>query len=74
MSIRGSLTRRECGGVAAMVGVIAALHIVGWFTLRAGVDLNVLGFAIVGLFVATWTVALLIWRYGRIEEKWARVD
>jgi len=25
----------------------------------------------VGMFVITWAVALLVWRYGRIEEKWA---
>jgi len=25
---------------------------------------------IVGLFLATWLTALLIWRYARIEEKW----
>jgi hypothetical protein len=24
----------------------------------------------VGLFVATWVGALLIWKYGRVEEKW----
>ncbi len=35
-----------------------------------GVDLNAVGFLIVGLFVVTWAGALLIWRYGRIEEKW----
>jgi high-affinity nickel-transport protein len=26
---------------------------------------------IVGLFVATWAVALAIWHFGRIEERWA---
>jgi nickel/cobalt transporter (NiCoT) family protein len=36
-----------------------------------GLDLNTVGFVIVGLFVSTWAVALLVWRYGRIEEKWA---
>jgi nickel/cobalt transporter (NiCoT) family protein len=25
---------------------------------------------IVGLFLAAWLAALLIWRYARIEEKW----
>jgi high-affinity nickel-transport protein len=25
---------------------------------------------IVGLFLATWLAALLIWRYARIEQKW----
>jgi high-affinity nickel-transport protein len=33
-------------------------------------DVNTLGFLIVGLFVLTWLVALIIWRYARIEEKW----
>jgi high-affinity nickel-transport protein len=36
-----------------------------------GLDLNTVGFVVVGLFVSTWAVALLVWRYGRIEEKWA---
>jgi high-affinity nickel-transport protein len=26
---------------------------------------------IVGLFVATWAVALTVWKVGRIEEKWS---
>jgi high-affinity nickel-transport protein len=26
---------------------------------------------IVGLFVATWAIALAVWRFGRIEEKWS---
>jgi high-affinity nickel-transport protein len=25
----------------------------------------------VGLFLATWLAALLIWRYARIEQKWS---
>jgi high-affinity nickel-transport protein len=25
----------------------------------------------VGLFVVTWAVALAIWRFARIEERWA---
>ncbi|GAA3199505.1 hypothetical protein GCM10020255_103370 [Rhodococcus baikonurensis] len=33
-------------------------------------DLGAMGFIIVGLFVATWVIALLVWRYGRIEERW----
>ena len=37
----------------------------------AGLDLNVLGFGIVGLFVLTWVVALAVWRFGHIEEKWS---
>ncbi len=33
-------------------------------------NINTAGFAIVGVFVVTWAVALSIWRFGRIEEKW----
>jgi nickel/cobalt transporter (NiCoT) family protein len=33
-------------------------------------DLNLVGYAIVALFVLTWVIALAVWRFGRIEEKW----
>ena len=36
-----------------------------------GFNLNAAGFVIVGLFVATWAVALLYWRLARVEEKWS---
>jgi high-affinity nickel-transport protein len=36
----------------------------------AGLDLNYVGYGIVGLFVITWIAALLVWRVGRIEQKW----
>lgn len=36
-----------------------------------GLDLNHVGYAIVAFFVLTWVLALLIWKYGRIEEKWS---
>ena len=38
-----------------------------WFE---NIDLNVVGFVIVGLFIATWAIAMAIWKYGRIEERW----
>jgi hypothetical protein len=34
-------------------------------------NINTAGFAIVGMFIATWAVAMLVWRYGHIEEKWS---
>ena len=37
----------------------------------ASLDLGLVGFGIVGLFVLTWAVALAVWRFGRIEERWA---
>ena len=33
-------------------------------------NINTAGFAIVGLFVVTWVIALSVWRFGRIEERW----
>jgi high-affinity nickel-transport protein len=36
-----------------------------------GLDLNLVGYVIVALFVATWVVAAAVWRFGRIEERWS---
>ncbi len=36
----------------------------------AGLDLEYVGFTLVGLFVVTWLIALAIWRFGRIEQRW----
>src|SRR5436309_4900385 len=43
----------------------------GIWSFASGVDLNTVGFAIVGMLVLTWAVALLVWRFGRIEERWS---
>jgi high-affinity nickel-transport protein len=41
----------------------------------SSLDLNAMGFAIAGLFVLTWVVALAIWHFGEIEARWsASVD
>ena len=37
----------------------------------ASLDLGYVGFAIVGLFAVAWALALAVWRFGRIEERWA---
>jgi high-affinity nickel-transport protein len=37
----------------------------------ASLDLGHVGFAVVGLFVAAWAIALGVWRFGRIEERWS---
>jgi nickel/cobalt transporter (NiCoT) family protein len=39
-----------------------------WFE---NIDINLLGFVIVGMFVATWVVALSVWHFGKIEERWS---
>jgi high-affinity nickel-transport protein len=42
----------------------------GFWDWVGGIDLNMIGFVIVGLFALTWVAALLIWKYGRIEHTW----
>lgn len=59
-------------GTVELLGLIAekaGLHGAFWDWI-SGLDLNIIGYVIVGLFFATWAVALLVWKYGRIEEKW----
>ena len=57
----------ELGG---LLGRHLALSSGFWVWLE-NVNLNLLGFVIVGLFVATWAIALSVWRFGRIEERWS---
>jgi high-affinity nickel-transport protein len=43
----------------------------GFWTWVSGLNLNLLGYLIAGLFVLTWAVSIAVWRLGRIEERWA---
>jgi nickel/cobalt transporter (NiCoT) family protein len=59
-------------GTIELAGLLTAklgLHgqIASWFQ---NFNINTAGFIIVGMFVATWTIALAIWRFAKIEEKW----
>jgi high-affinity nickel-transport protein len=59
-------------GTVELLGLLVeqlGLHGPFWNWI-SGLDLNVLGYVVVALFVATWVVALLVWRLGHIEEKW----
>jgi high-affinity nickel-transport protein len=59
-------------GTVELLGLLVerlGLHGAFWDWI-SGLDLNVLGYVVVALFVATWVVALLVWRLARIEEKW----
>ncbi|MFI6360938.1 HoxN/HupN/NixA family nickel/cobalt transporter [Streptomyces sp. NPDC050743] len=59
-------------GTAELLGLLAdkaGLHGAFWDWV-GGLDLNIIGFVIVGLFFATWGTALAVWKFGRIEEKW----
>ena len=68
--------------VALLIGVIELMAVFAdrlsldgqpW-DFVSGLDLNHVGYAIVGLFALSWAVALAVWRYAHVEERWgARV-
>ncbi len=59
-------------GTIQLVGLFADQF--GWsggiWDWIGGIDLNTMGFFIVGLFILTLAAAILVWKYGRIEDKW----
>jgi len=66
--------------VAVFIGAVELLGLLeqhgdlsgpGWGWLGS-FNINTAGFVIVGVFVVTWAVALAIWHFGRIEQKWDR--
>jgi len=42
----------------------------GFWNYANNFNINKAGFIIVGMFVAVWAFALLLWRYGKIEQRW----
>jgi nickel/cobalt transporter (NiCoT) family protein len=59
-------------GTIELGGLIASqLNLSGFFwNWFENININYLGFVIVGLFVGTWVIALSVWRLGHIEERW----
>ncbi len=35
------------------------------------IDMGALGFLIAGVFALTWVLAIVVWRVGRVEERWS---
>jgi high-affinity nickel-transport protein len=60
-------------GTIELVGVIADRADItsGPLAEIASIPLDYAGYAIVGLFVAAWVIALAVWKFGRIEERWS---
>jgi high-affinity nickel-transport protein len=60
-------------GTIELGGLIASqLNLSGSFWREfENININLLGFVIVGMFVATWAVAVSVWHYGHIEERWS---
>jgi high-affinity nickel-transport protein len=61
-------------GTIELVGVLSdALDIgTGPLAAIAAVDLDYAGYAIVGLFVVSWLVAISVWHFGAIEDRWSQ--
>ncbi len=60
-------------GTIELIGVLVGqLHIQsGPLAWIAEIPLDYAGYGIVALFVLSWLVALAVWKFGRIEEKWS---
>ena len=64
--------------VALLIGTVELLQVAatrfgldsGFWAFLGDLDFGTLGYAIVGLFVLTWAVSVVLWRFRRIEERW----
>jgi high-affinity nickel-transport protein len=64
--------------VAFFIGTVEILSLIGqeyrlggrFWTFMGGFNINKAGFVVVGVFVVTWAVALAVWHFGKIEQKW----
>lgn len=64
--------------VALFIGGIEAFGLLGqdahlgggFWSFLENFDINKAGFVIVGVFVVTWVVALAVWRFANIEQRW----
>jgi high-affinity nickel-transport protein len=68
-----SITVAVVIGTIELVGVLAhqAKITSGPIAVIADIPLDYAGYGIVALFVVAWLVAMAVWRFGRIEEKWS---
>jgi nickel/cobalt transporter (NiCoT) family protein len=65
--------------VALIIGTIELLSIAteklglsgGFWEWVSSIDLNAVGYIVVGLFVVTWAGAFAVWRLAGLEERWA---
>jgi high-affinity nickel-transport protein len=60
-------------GVIVLAGLLAdrlGIHS-GPLAAIGSLDLQFVGFMIVGIFIAAWMIALAVWHFGQVEERWA---
>ncbi|HEU5008684.1 MAG TPA: HoxN/HupN/NixA family nickel/cobalt transporter [Jatrophihabitantaceae bacterium] len=60
-------------GSIELIGVLADQADItsGPIAVIADIPLDYAGYGIVAVFFGAWLIALAVWRYGRIEEKWS---
>ncbi|WP_433294297.1 HoxN/HupN/NixA family nickel/cobalt transporter [Actinoplanes sp. CA-030573] len=60
-------------GTVELIGVLAdqANITTGPLAAIADIPLDYAGYGIVGLFFLAWIVAIAVWRFGRVEERWS---
>jgi high-affinity nickel-transport protein len=64
--------------IALLIGTIELAQVLasklgwqgGFWSWLQGIDFGTLGYVIVAMFVLTWLIALAVWRWRRIEERW----
>jgi high-affinity nickel-transport protein len=64
--------------VALVIGTVELLQVLlsrfsldhGFWGWLNALDFGTIGYAIVGLFVLTWAVSVVVWKTRRIEERW----
>jgi nickel/cobalt transporter (NiCoT) family protein len=63
-------------GTAELAGLLGQEFSLGgpFWSWVEGLNINTLGFFIVGLFVGTWAVALFIWRALRLEHRFGAIQ
>ena len=59
-------------GTIELLGLLPTeLHMKGSFwNFMEHFNINTAGFVIVGVFIITWVLALLMWKVGKVEERW----
>jgi nickel/cobalt transporter (NiCoT) family protein len=65
--------------VALLIGTVELIQVLAdklslsgaFFDWVDNLDINLIGYVIVAMFVVTWAAAIALWRFGRIEERWS---
>jgi high-affinity nickel-transport protein len=65
--------------VALLIGTVELLQVLaerlawdgGFVSPLARLDFGAVGYGVVGLFVLVWIASVVVWKAGRIEQRWS---